>query len=142
MLKQRLSGDFRISLHLAPPLLARRDPVSGEPRKLRFGPWILPLLRLLRHGKFLRGSRLDPFGQSEERRRERQLVADYFATARELAQGLTPANHALAVRIAMLPDEIRGFGHVKARSMDNVARQREELLAEFRDPRRPTMAAE
>jgi indolepyruvate ferredoxin oxidoreductase len=70
-------GDkLRFEFHLAPPLLARRDPTTGLPRKMSFGPWLLPAFRLLARLKFLRGTAFDPFGRTQERRTERKLIED------------------------------------------------------------------
>jgi indolepyruvate ferredoxin oxidoreductase len=124
-------GDYRTVFHLAPPLLARKDPLTGEPRKMRFGPWMLPVFRILKTLKFLRGTPLDPFGYTEERRTERALIGEYEETVGRLLAGLTPQNHALAVQIASIPDEIRGFGHVKARTLAPARRKRDELLARY-----------
>ena len=84
-------GDnLRFEFHLAPPLLARRDKTTGLPRKMSFGPWLLPLFRLLAKLKFLRGTSFDPFGYSTERRTERKLIDDYRALLREIGANLTP----------------------------------------------------
>ncbi len=120
----------RLAFHLAPPLLARRDLLTGEPRKMRFGPWILPVFRLLARMKRLRGTWADPFGRTQERRRERQLIADYEALLTgSLLPQLTAGNHALAVSAAALPLAIRGFGHVKAASEDKARARLAEILA-------------
>jgi len=124
-------GDYRVVYHLAPPLLARKDPVTGEPRKMRFGAWILPVFKLLKRFRFLRGTALDPFGYTEERRTERALIREYEDTVERLLAGLTPQNHAAAVQIAALPDEIRGFGHIKARTLAPARKKRDELLARY-----------
>jgi indolepyruvate ferredoxin oxidoreductase len=135
-------GDYKLRFHLAPPLFARRDPETGHLQKQRYGPWMLPLFRLLAKGKRLRGTRLDVFGYSEERRVERQLVADYEATLRELLSNLTPENHALAVQIASIPDQIRGFGHVKDASLKRAQAEQTMLLTAFRQPPEQRTAAE
>jgi indolepyruvate ferredoxin oxidoreductase len=124
-------GDYRPVFHLAPPLLARRDPVSGEPRKMRFGPWMMPVFRILSALRRLRGTPLDVFGYTEERRTERALIAEYEQTVERLLAGLTRENHALAVQIASIPEEIRGFGHIKARTLAPARKKREELLNQF-----------
>jgi indolepyruvate ferredoxin oxidoreductase len=124
-------GDYRMVFHLAPPLLAKKDPVSGEPRKMRFGPWMMPLFKVLSAMRRLRGTPLDIFGYSEERRTERALVREYEETLERLLAGLTPQNHALAVQIAAIPDEIRGFGYIKARNLAPARKKRDELLARF-----------
>ena len=111
-------GDhLRFEFHLAPPLLARRDPATGAPRKISFGPWMMPVFRLLARLKVLRGTAFDPFGYSAERRTERKLIADYEATLAEMMEKLTPDNHHLAVGLAAIPEKIRGFGHVKMRHL-------------------------
>jgi len=124
-------GDYKVFYHLSPPLLARRDPATGEPRKMRFGPWMLPVFQVLARLKGLRGTALDVFGYTEERRTERALIAEYEATVESLIAGLDAGNHALAVQIASLPEEIRGFGHIKAKSIAAARKRRDELLAAF-----------
>ncbi|HEU4441697.1 MAG TPA: indolepyruvate ferredoxin oxidoreductase family protein [Burkholderiales bacterium] len=124
-------GDYRMVFHLAPPLLARKDPLTGEPRKMRFGPWMMPLFKLLSSLKGLRGTPFDIFGYSEERRTERELIREYEQTVGRLLAGLTPQNHALAVQIASIPEEIRGFGHIKARNLGPARKKWEELLAQY-----------
>ena len=127
-------GDYRMVFHLAPPLLARTDPASGEPRKMRFGPWTMGLFKVLSSLKGLRGTPLDIFGYSEERKTERALVTEYEQTIERLLAGLSAQNHAVAVEIASLPEEIRGFGHIKARNLAAAQRKRDELLASFGAP--------
>jgi indolepyruvate ferredoxin oxidoreductase len=134
-------GDYRVAYHLSPPLLARIDPASGEPRKMRFGPWMLPVFRLLASLRGLRGTALDVFGYTAERRMERALIAEYERTVASLLESLSPGNHALAVQIAALPEEIRGFGHLKAKSAEVTRAKREALLAEFRNPQKERAAA-
>jgi indolepyruvate ferredoxin oxidoreductase len=125
-------GDFKLRFHLAPPLIAKPDPVTGEPRKRAFGPWMMSVFRLLARLKGLRGTALDVFGYSEERRRERRLVAEYERTLEEILVGLGRDNHATAVALASIPEEIRGFGPVKARHLGKAKAHEEELLARFR----------
>jgi indolepyruvate ferredoxin oxidoreductase len=130
-LRARIEGDFRIEIHLAPPLLARRDPATGRPRKRAYGPWLLPLLGVLARCKGLRGTVLDPFGYTRERRAERRLIVEYEQTLRVLRESLSPGNHALAVQIAALPQQIRGFGDVKQVSCERVKREEKALLDRF-----------
>jgi indolepyruvate ferredoxin oxidoreductase len=122
-------GDYKMVFHLSPPLIARTDPLSGESRKMRFGPWMGGVFRLLASLKGLRGTPLDIFGYTEERRAERALIREYEDTVKQLLAALTPGNHATAVELASLPEEIRGFGHIKARSMVAARKKRDELLA-------------
>jgi indolepyruvate ferredoxin oxidoreductase len=134
-------GDYRVVYHLAPPLLAKTDPLTGEPKKMRFGAWMLPVFKVLAALRGVRGTPLDPFGYTEERRLERSLIAEYEATIETLLRGLTPQNHGAAVQVASLPEEIRGFGHIKRKSIAAAARKRDELLASFGAPARQKAAA-
>jgi len=124
-------GSYKTYYYLAPPLLAKTDPLSGEPRKMRFGAWVLPLFKVLKSLKFLRGTALDPFGRTAERRMERELIREYEQTVELLLAGLSAQNHAAAVQIASLPDEIRGFGHIKKRNVEAARKKRQELLQRF-----------
>jgi indolepyruvate ferredoxin oxidoreductase len=123
---------FRLRFHLAPPLLNRPDPVSGRPRKSTYGPWMMPLFAVLARCRGLRGTPFDPFGRSAERRAERALIPEYEACVETLLAGLTRDNHALAVQIAALPDEIRGFGPVKERRIEAVHARWSALMNAFR----------
>ena len=128
------SGDgLRFEFHLAPPLLARRDRTTGLPRKMSFGPWLLPAFRVMAKFKFLRGTAFDPFGRSAERRTERRLIEDYDAMLDEVLAGLTPDNHHLSVGLAAIPEKIRGFGHVKQRHLTAAKADEAALLAQFRE---------
>jgi indolepyruvate ferredoxin oxidoreductase len=141
-LSQQFEGDYRLRFHLAPPLLARRDPGTGHLLKREYGPWILPAFRLLARLKFLRATPLDPFGHTAERKQERGLIGDYERLVDELLSGLTPANHALAVKLASVPDEIRGYGHVKQANLVKAKRKEADLLAQWRNPAPFKQAAE
>jgi indolepyruvate ferredoxin oxidoreductase len=112
-------------------LLARRDKATGEPRKMTFGPWMLPAFRLLAKLKFLRGTAFDLFGYTAERRTERRLIADYEAMLNELLANLTPANHPVAVGLAAIPEKIRGFGHVKLRHLAAAKADEAALFEQF-----------
>src|SRR5690606_28989695 len=111
-LQQQFEGDYRLHFHLAPPLLAKKDE-QGRLVKGEYGPWVFTAFRWLARLKFLRGTALDPFGRTAERRMERQLVEDYFATIEGLLPKLDAGNVQLAAEIASIPDQIRGYGHVK-----------------------------
>jgi len=129
---------------MAPPLLAPRDPETGYLKKREFGPWILTAMQLLSRLRGLRGTPLDIFGYSAERRMERKLIADYESLLDEVLSGLTPENHALAVELAAVPEKIRGFGHVKEAHLKAAKACEADLLAAFRNPalREETAAAE
>jgi indolepyruvate ferredoxin oxidoreductase len=133
-LSRQFQGDYRLSFHLAPPLIAARDPETGELKKREYGAWVLPLLRFVAGLKRLRGGAFDVFGYTEERRMERSLIAEYEETIARLLDGLGPASAALAAEIAALPDSIRGFGHVKQTNVEAVRAKREELLRAFDAP--------
>ena len=133
-LRRQFEGEEKRTVHLAPPLFAKRDPETGVLRKREYGPWVFTAFRILARFKRLRGTPLDVFGYTHERRTERRLVAEYEATVRELAAGLGHENHALACEIAGLPERVRGFGHVKSRSVEEFRRHNAELLERFRQP--------
>jgi indolepyruvate ferredoxin oxidoreductase len=124
-------GDYRVVYHLAPPLLARTDPRTGEPRKMRFGSWMLPVFHVLSSLKGLRGTPFDVFGYTEERRTERALIREYEETIRVLLENLSRENLDQAVQLASIPEEIRGFGHIKAKSIVAARKKRDALLAAF-----------
>jgi indolepyruvate ferredoxin oxidoreductase len=137
-INEEFEGDFKIKFNLAPPLTARRHPDTGLPVKKEYGGWIRPVFNTLRKLKGLRGTPFDIFGFTAERRLERQLIADYEELTRTLIDGLTPENHSIAVELAELAWEIRGFGHIKESTIEDVKRRERELLAEFHG-RSPTM---
>jgi len=127
----QFEGDFKLHYHLAPPLMAPRNE-RGELVKRAYGPWMLGAFRLLARFKGLRGTALDPFGRSEERRAERALIGEYRACIEELLGTLDAGNLAQAVEIARLPEGIRGYGHVKQRHLAAVRPKWAALLAQWR----------
>jgi indolepyruvate ferredoxin oxidoreductase len=127
---------------LAPPLLAGRDTRTGQPRKQRYGPWMLKAMAVLARLKGVRGTRWDLFGQTAERRMERQLLADYEALLEEVAERLTPANHDVAVELASLPEQIRGFGHVKERHVREAKAREARLRAALAEQAKAPVVAE
>ncbi len=141
-LKAEFEDGFSLAFNLAPPILAKPDPVSGEPTKRRFGPWMLPVLRLLARMKGLRGTAFDIFGYSEERKLERGLIAEYETRIRDLSARLSPDNYDAACAIAALPEGIRGFGHIKRRHLAEVRRREAELLAAVANAKPEFAAAE
>jgi indolepyruvate ferredoxin oxidoreductase len=124
----QFEGDFRIHYHLAPPLLARRND-KGELVKRKFGPATVLAFRLLARLKGLRGSALDLFGHTEERRTERALIREYRQSIETVLAQLSAANHGQAVEVARIPDRIRGFGHVKARHLAEARAEWARLMA-------------
>ncbi|MCC7059952.1 MAG: indolepyruvate ferredoxin oxidoreductase family protein [Burkholderiaceae bacterium] len=127
-LEAQFEGDYRLQVHLAPPLLARRGP-NGVPKKMAFGGWVFPLLHVLAAVRRLRGTPFDPFGYTRERRIERALPADYAATIEAMLPRLDASRLGAAEQLAGLPASIRGFGHVKLRNLGE-AKRREAALAE------------
>jgi len=134
-------GDYKLRFHLAPPLLAKRHSETGELVKSEYRSWMLGAFGILAKFKFLRGGRFDVFGYTRERRMERQLISDYENMIGELLATLSSENHALAVRIASIPEEVRGFGHVKERSIELAKMKRAELFELFKSPAAAKAAA-
>ena len=124
-------GDYKLAFHLSPPAFARVDPRTGEARKSRYGPWMWHAMKVLARLRFLRGGVLDPFGRTAERRTERALIAEYERTIRGLLERLAPANVALATEISAIPEEIRGYGHVKLRTLAAAKVKQTELLSRY-----------
>ena len=129
-----------LEFHMAPPILGRKD-AQGNPVKTTFGPWMTTAYRLLASLKVLRGTALDVFGRTPERRMERKLLQDYEAQLFELEAGLNEATHALAVQVASVPEKIRGFGHVKESHIQKAKAEEAKLLTKFRAALAPTKVA-
>jgi indolepyruvate ferredoxin oxidoreductase len=129
--REEFGGDFRMTFHLAPPILTGKD-ANGRPKKREFGPWLESPLKLLARMRFLRGTPFDPFGYSAERRMERALIREYEADMAEVLPKLDEATRDAIVALAELPLSIRGFGPVKEANAAKAAKRREELLAAIR----------
>ena len=130
-IENMFEGDYKVVHHMAPPLLAKKNE-KGELVKQAFGSWMRVALRVTAKCKGLRGTAFDPFGYSAERREERGLIAEYRQCVEELMSQLTPEKMALAVEIASLPEEIRGYGHVKARHLSAAREKWDRLMAQWR----------
>ena len=128
-LAEQFEDPERVVLHLAPPIFAKRDPRTGHLQKRAFGPWMLTAFGMLAKFRFLRGTALDPFSRTEERRSERALIGEYESLIDAVLAKLSADTLAVSVQLAELPDTIRGFGHVKERSMRAAAAQRTRLMA-------------
>ena len=126
-LQEQFEGDYRIEFHLAPSWLAKRDKHTSEPRKRSFGPWMLNAFGLLAKLKFLRGTGLDPFGRSLERRQERELIEAYVSDLELILHNLNAVNRHTALELARLPEKIRGYGHVKEAAMKAAGLHAERL---------------
>ncbi len=131
-------GDYWLNFHITLPWSRPASP-GEEPRKIRFGPWLLPAMKVLARFKFLRGTALDPFGRIAERRRERELIAEYERTIAHILGRLDPARLDAAIALASIPENIRGYGPVKQRSIALAEARHRELMATFdQDKLRPT----
>ncbi|MCV2892273.1 indolepyruvate ferredoxin oxidoreductase family protein [Lentibacter sp. XHP0401] len=133
-------GDFRMSYHMAPPLLSKTGH-NGRPQKRQFGPGMKRWLRLLAKMKTLRGTMFDIFGRTEERKMERALIAQYEADMETVLKNLSPDTLEIAVALAELPLAIRGFGPVKIENEAKAAKEREALLAQLRSGGSPQLQA-
>lgn len=132
-LYNQFEGPVKLRFSLAPPLFARRDPVTGELQKKMYGPWMMHGLRLLSKFKGLRGTIFDIFAYSPDRKKECALVKEYEALMTYLLENLAPKNYEIAAALAGLPEHIRGYGHVKERHLRDVKANEEALLARFRE---------
>ncbi|TMQ74460.1 Indolepyruvate ferredoxin oxidoreductase [Candidatus Accumulibacter phosphatis] len=130
-LSEEFEGDYRLRFHLAPPLLARLDPATGRVRKSSYGPWMMSIFKGLSRLRFLRGTIFDPFGKTQERRMERQLLADYEADVELMLTQLEEKTQAIAIELAKVPEQIRGYGHVKAASVLPARARRAMLRAQL-----------
>lgn len=139
-LRAQFDGELKLTFHLSPPILAGRDPDTGRPRKMRFGPWMLTAFRILSALKGLRGTPLDPFGHTAERRMERRLIETYRSDLELVLRTLRRDKLELAVKIASLPEEIYGYGHIKAARVTEAERLRTDLLQQLSEA--PLVAAE
>ena len=133
-------GDFKLNYHMAPPLIAKKN-AKGELIKQPFGPAMMTAFKLLARLKGLRGGAFDIFGKTEERKTERALIGEYRASIEEVLKSLSAANHATAVEIARIPEQIKGFGHVKERHLKAARQAWSGLMARYRDPQGARQAA-
>jgi indolepyruvate ferredoxin oxidoreductase len=140
-LSEKFDDDVRLKFHLAPPIFGRRDKATGHLRKQEYGGWMIHAFRLLARLKFLRGTALDPFGRSAERRAERKLIADYLAMVDQHVANLERERIPLLTKIARLPETIRGYGHIKDASIEKAMTEKARLMAEL-DNSRFAVAAE
>ncbi|MEH6526585.1 MAG: indolepyruvate ferredoxin oxidoreductase family protein [Sneathiella sp.] len=138
----QFEGDFKVKFHLAPPIFAKRHEETGHLIKKEFGPWMMKAFGVLAKLRFLRGSALDPFGKSEERKSERALIGEYEKTMQEVCETLTAENLLLAAEIAEVPEQIRGYGHVKEQHLAVARAMREDLLSRYHLGEAQPMAAE
>ncbi|MBK9986614.1 MAG: indolepyruvate ferredoxin oxidoreductase family protein [Betaproteobacteria bacterium] len=133
-------GDFKLNYHMAPPLIAKKN-AKGELIKQPFGPAMMTAFKLLARLKGLRGGAFDIFGRTEERKTERALIGEYRASIEEVLKSLNTDNHATAVEIARIPEQIKGFGHVKERHLKAARQNWSALMAAYRAPQGARQAA-
>ncbi|RZA17758.1 MAG: indolepyruvate ferredoxin oxidoreductase family protein, partial [Lysobacteraceae bacterium] len=139
-LAQQFEGDYKLHFHLAPPLLAKKN-AQGQLQKKEYGSWVFTAFGVLAKLRGLRGTPLDVFGYTAERRGERALIGQYEATVASLLDGLDSGNAGLAAEIASIPEQIRGYGHVKEAHLHRAKAREAELLAEWKNPLRVVQAA-
>jgi len=130
---QQFEGDYSLRFHLAPPLFSKRD-ANGHLVKRPYGPWIATAYRWLAKAKRLRGTPLDIFGYTEERRGERAAISEFESLMRRVADELTAERQAVALELARIPQTVRGFGHVKEHNRLAAQARQQRLLAEFEQP--------
>jgi len=119
---------------MAPPIFNRGLDPLGRPKKSSFGPWMMAALKVLARFKGIRGTAIDPFSWFAERREERALIGDYRALIEEIMTGLNEKNQAIGVDCASLPDQVRGYGPVKAESIRQYRELRAAQLRRFHNP--------
>ena len=132
---KQFEGDYKLVFNLAPPLISKRDAVTGELKKREFGGWVVPVFRVMSRLRSLRGTAFDIFGYSEERRTERAVLARYEETVGQALVALqshgTASHHEAAIALASLPEEIRGYGHVRAKTLETARVREQDLLAQL-----------
>jgi len=144
-LRDQFEGSFRLSYHLAPPFLPAGDDGAGRPKKKTFGRYMLRGFRMLAKFKGLRGTAFDPFGYSKDRRLERELITEYEGDVRQVLSKLSPQTEHVALSLLSLPEDIRGYGPVKEKSVALARAKRGGLLKDLSSPPplvAPSIAAE
>jgi indolepyruvate ferredoxin oxidoreductase len=130
-LKEQFEGNYKLKFNLAPPMLSPKNKRTGQPGKREFGPWMFKAFKLLAKFKGLRGTALDIFGYTHERKAERQLIADYMNDIEAMLPKLKEGNYNLLVEIASLPEVIKGYGYIKEENIVEYKKQLEEKKKEW-----------
>jgi indolepyruvate ferredoxin oxidoreductase len=125
--RRGFGSDVRMSFNFSPPLFAKLDPSTGRPKKYEFGPWIVPVLRLLARLRRVRGTWLDPFARTADRRLDRAVLERYEAALERIVAELDAVRFDLAVELACLPDQVRGYGPVKRAAAEKAERAEQKL---------------
>jgi indolepyruvate ferredoxin oxidoreductase len=133
-LRDQFDGEFKFNFNLAPPLLANGVDALGRPKKRAFGSWMMSVFRVLAKFRFLRGTALDVFGYSDDRKLERDLIAGYEKDVAKVLDLLSSATHDIALEILSLPDRIRGYGPVKEKAVKDAKARYEQLAADLVNP--------
>jgi indolepyruvate ferredoxin oxidoreductase len=133
-LRDQFEGEFKFSFNLAPPILSSGVDALGRPKKRAFGSWMMSVFRVLAKFRFLRGTALDPFGHSADRKLERDLIAGYEKDVATVLGLLSRTTHDTAVEILSLPDRIRGYGPVKDKAVKDAKARYEQLAADLVNP--------
>jgi len=136
--EKTFEGDFKVHFHLAPPILNRGTDARGRPQKRQFGPWMFRAFKLLAKLRGLRGTALDPFRHSADRKLDRALLADYRQLAERISRELSSDNHETFLQLAELPADVRGFGPVREQAVEAV-RERQQQLLKALETGRPTL---
>ncbi|MFT5575833.1 MAG: indolepyruvate ferredoxin oxidoreductase [Bermanella sp.] len=131
-LRETFEGDFKLQFHMAPPLLSKKDPDTGQAKKMQFSAWMMPLFSVLAKFKGLRATRWDIFGYASERRQERAILAQFQSDLDELLKNLSVDNLPVAIELVGLVEKIRGFGYIKEAAIAQYQLRREHLLKTFR----------
>ena len=139
-LKAQFEDGGKLKFHLAPPLLAKKD-AEGHLIKGEYGAWVFTAFRIMKRLKILRGTAMDLFGHTDERKMERRLRDEYLARIEKMLPDLNKANHELAVKIAEVPEHIRGFGHVKEAHVNKAEIELDALMAQWPNPKTEAQAA-
>jgi indolepyruvate ferredoxin oxidoreductase len=133
-LRDQFDGDYKISFNLAPPMLAGKPDALGRPGKRAFGAWMMPVFRLLAMMRVLRGTSLDFFGNSPDRKLERELIADYEKDVSTVLGVLSPLTLDTAIELLSLPDRVRGYGPVKEKAARDAKARHAQLTADLANP--------
>ena len=134
LLRDQFDGDFKIGFNLAPPILGGAKDALGRPKKRAFGPWMLHVFKWLASMRFLRGTALDIFGYSPDRKLERELIAAYEKDVADVLAHLSPVTVDIAVELLSLPDRVRGYGPVKEKAVGDVQARHAQLVADLASP--------
>ena len=133
-IRDQFDGDYKISFNLAPPILGGAKDALGRPKKRAFGPWLMPVFRLLAKMRHLRGTAFDILGQSADRKLERNLIVGYEKDVAHILTVLSQLNLETATEILSLPDRIRGYGPVKEKSVRDAETRYAQLAKDLVNP--------